>query len=165
MHFSKGTIVIFVGWTAWNCWSVHHTKGAEFSSRGLLTLSTLIVCAVNVFVSSTFYCLSCIKEDSHPFVSILNSYETIFSGNSLMWLEWNWKLLLDNHSAEIKFIIKGNPNMKSLYVTGLNLKQTNKQNPNVVLHYVKKQVKVKWWIGHKMKTLKLERKPNNVFNW
>lgn len=31
--------------------------------------------------------------------------------------------------------------MKSLYVTGLNLKQQTNKNPqNVVLHYVKKQV-------------------------
>ena len=53
------------------------------------------------------------------------------------------KLLLDNHSAEIKFIIKGNPNMKSLYVTERSKFETNKpkKNPqNVVSHYVKKQV-------------------------
>ena len=36
------------------------------------------------------------------------------------------KLLLDNHSAEIKFIIKGNPNMKSLYVTERSKFETNK---------------------------------------
>lgn len=36
------------------------------------------------------------------------------------------KLLLVNHSAEIKFIIKGNPNMKSLYVTERSKFETKK---------------------------------------
>lgn len=40
------------------------------------------------------------------------------------------KLLLDNHSAEIKFIIKGNPNMKSLYVTERSKFETNKPKKN-----------------------------------
>ena len=66
MHFSKGTIVIF-GVDSMKLLKCASHKGKRVLLQvGLDFFPTWVACAVNVFVSSTFYCLSCIKEDSHP---------------------------------------------------------------------------------------------------
>ena len=54
---------------------------------GLWLFLTLIVCAVNVFVSSTFYCLSCIKEDSHPICQHPKCMKPFSLGTP--WCGWN----------------------------------------------------------------------------